>query len=82
MPHFTDLISQIGNVKQQNDALKAKHEYDRRMDAGMRKFEEESRLVAQGKLEINEAHKHIVAEIKSIFGGLGSVSSLPIYFFL
>ena len=46
VPHFADLISQIGNVKQQNDALKAKHEYDRRMDAGMRKFEEGSRLVA------------------------------------
>ena len=53
LPHFAKFISQIGNAKQQNDALKALHECDRRIDVGMRKFEQGSRLVAEGKLEIN-----------------------------
>jgi len=76
--HFADFISQISNVKQQNDALKALHDCDRRIYAGMEKFEQGSRLVAEGKLEINEAHKHAVDEIKRIFGGVGAVSFLTI----
>ena len=78
LPHFADFISQIGNAKMQNDALKALHDCDRRIDVGMKKFEQGSRLVAEGKLEINEVHKHAVDEIKRIFGSVGAVSSLPI----
>ncbi|CAN6274280.1 unnamed protein product [Urochloa humidicola] len=77
MPCFADLIPQLGNHEKQQAVAKALQDYDQQMDSGMLKIEEGTKLAAQGKMEIQEAHSKVVHEIRGIFGGVDASLLTP-----
>ena len=66
LPLLEDIIPQFGNKEIQEAMSKAFEEHDSRMAAGMKKFEEDTKMVAEAKKKIKLAQSIVVDDIRRI----------------